>query len=67
MAKLKLNSIKLLGDVFEGLIGAIFVDTDMNYIKTKEIIMGFMESFIKYFTDIENVKATANFKYREYL
>jgi hypothetical protein len=39
----------------------------MDYIKTKEIIMGFMKNFIKYFTDIENVKATANFKYREYL
>jgi dsRNA-specific ribonuclease len=29
---IQINEIKLLGDVFEGLIGAILIDNDFNYI-----------------------------------
>ena len=35
----KIDSIKLLGDVFEALVGAIYLDREMNYVETKKIIM----------------------------
>lgn len=35
----KLNSIKILGDVFESFVGAIFIDLELDYVATKAIIM----------------------------
>jgi dsRNA-specific ribonuclease len=35
----KLNSIKILGDVFESFVGAIFIDLELDYMATKTIIM----------------------------
>jgi endoribonuclease Dicer len=41
-AKLKIGSLKVLGDVFESLIGAILIDLEFSYEATKEVIMGIM-------------------------
>ena len=35
----RIDSIKLLGDVFEALVGAIYLDKEMNYVETKKVIM----------------------------
>ena len=35
------SSIKILGDVFEALVGAIFIDLEMNYEDTKRVVMSF--------------------------
>lgn len=52
----QINEIKLLGDVFEGLIGAILIDQEFNYYRTKEIVWKMIGKYIEVFTNKENVK-----------
>ena len=64
----RIDSIKLLGDVFEALVGAIYLDREMNYLETKKIIMEMISDFLDHFTDLEESKnSSTNFKYQEYL
>ena len=48
--------IKITGDIFEALVGAIFVDSDFNFDLTKEIVMNLiLDKFIKHFTSMEQL------------
>jgi len=67
LANLKINAIKILGDVFEGLIGAIFIDQDFDYPKTRKIVMDMIGDYIKTFTDKDYVKDFPIFKYQTFL
>jgi dsRNA-specific ribonuclease len=48
----KVNFIKILGDVFEALIGAIFVDLGLDYCKTREITLSNTKDFLDHFTNL---------------
>ncbi len=63
LQQIQMNEIKLLGDVFEGLIGAILIDNDFNYYKTKEIVWKMIGKYIEVFTDKENVKGFTGINY----
>jgi hypothetical protein len=45
-----------LGDVFEGLIGAILIDNDFNYEMTKNIVWKMIGKYIEVFTDKSHIK-----------
>lgn len=60
----KVNSIKILGDVFEALVGAIFVDLELDYVATKAVIMKKMKDFLIHYTDMETLKKSSNYKYQ---
>jgi dsRNA-specific ribonuclease len=53
---IQVNEIKLLGDVFEGLIGAILIDNDFNYDVTKNIVWKMIGKYIEVFTDKNHIK-----------
>lgn len=38
--------IKILGDIFEAIIGAIFVDSEFNYILVKKVVLQLMMPFM---------------------
>ena len=63
----KISSIKILGDVFEALVGAIFIDNGMDYAITKKIVMEIIGEFLMHFTDLENLKKTGNYRFQKYL
>ncbi|CAD8179435.1 unnamed protein product [Paramecium pentaurelia] len=42
--------IKILGDVFESIVGAIFVDSSFNYDLTKQIVLKLLMPFMQHFT-----------------
>lgn len=63
----KVNSIKILGDVFEALVGAIFVDLELDYAQTKEVVMKIIKDFLIHYTDLETMKKSSTFKYKEFL
>lgn len=42
--------IKILGDIFESLMGAIFVDSVFNYDLTKSVIIKLLKPFMIHFT-----------------
>ena len=67
LTRKKISSIKILGDVFEALVGAIFVDNRMNYDKTRDIIMNLIKPFLKHFTDLENLRNSSSYKFHKYL
>jgi len=46
LQNVQINEIKLLGDVFEGLIGAILIDQKFDYYKTKEIVWKMIGKYI---------------------
>lgn len=48
----KINSIKILGDVFEALVGAIFIDLELDYNLTKAVIMKMIKDFLEHYTNI---------------
>lgn len=52
LIEMRINSIKILGDVFEALVGAIFLDVEMNYNSTKAIILNIIGEFLEHFTDL---------------
>jgi dsRNA-specific ribonuclease len=60
----KVSSIKILGDVFESLVGAIFVDLDFDYVATKAVVMKIIKDFLIHYTDLETLKKTSTFKYQ---
>ena len=46
----KINKIKILGDIFESLIGAIYIDSNLNYEIIKSVILSLMEKkFMEHF------------------
>jgi len=48
--ELKNESLKILGDLFEAFVGALFVDTEFNFAKTKQIVRSMIyEKFLKVF------------------
>jgi dsRNA-specific ribonuclease len=63
----KFRAIKILGDVFESLVGAIYVDTNFNYEATKTVLMNKIKSFIDHFASMSFVSQSPSFKYKEYL
>lgn len=67
LMNMKVHAIKLLGDVFEGLVGAIFIDCQFNYVKTKEVVLNFAGKFFNHFTEMDNLKVYPAYKFREYL
>lgn len=67
LIKQRITSIKILGDVFEALVGAIFIDNKMNYGITKQIMMNIMEKSLNHFTSLEKIQETDTFKFRKYL
>lgn len=66
-SNLKIGSLKVLGDIFESLVGAILMDTDFNYEETKHVVLNLTEKYIKHFTSIEFVRECPNYKFKEYL
>lgn len=66
-SQLKIGSLKILGDIFESLIGAILIDNEFRYEDTKVVVMSFMEKYIKHFTSLSFVRECPTFKYKEYL
>lgn len=48
----KINSIKILGDVFEALVGALFIDLELDYVLTKAVVMKMVKDFLVHYTDI---------------
>ena len=46
LIEMRINSIKILGDVFEALVGAIFLDLEMDYINTKVIVLNIIGDFL---------------------
>ncbi|CAK88583.1 unnamed protein product (macronuclear) [Paramecium tetraurelia] len=42
--------IKILGDVFESIVGAIFVDSSFNYDLTKQVVFKLLMPFMQHFT-----------------
>lgn len=60
----KVNSIKILGDVFESLVGAIFVDLELDYNATKSVVMRLIKDYLVHYTDLETMKKTSTFKYQ---
>ena len=66
-SKMKLGSLKVLGDIFESLIGAILIDNEFNYDDTKRIVLDLIEKYIKHFTSLSFVQECPTFKYKEYL
>ena len=55
LIKQKITSIKILGDVFEALVGAIFIDNKMDYNITKRIVMNMIEKSLDHFTSLEKI------------
>ena len=48
--ELKNESLKILGDLFEAFVGALFVDTEFSFAKTKQIVRSMIyEKFLKVF------------------
>ncbi len=46
----------MLGDIFESLIGAIYLDSNLNYELVKSIILRLMEEkFMKHFSSINQI------------
>lgn len=66
-SKLKIGSLKILGDVFQSLVGAILIDNEFRYEQTKAVVMGLMQKYIKHFTSITFVEQCPTYKYKEYL
>lgn len=64
MIDAKVNSIKILGDVFEALVGAIFIDLELDYVQTKFVIMKIIKDYLVHYTDLETMKKTSTFKYQ---
>lgn len=56
-----------MGDVFESLIGAIFIDNEFSYEDTKMIVMQMIEPYIRHFTDMSFIEQSPNYKFKEYL
>ena len=50
LLNLKVHALKLLGDVFEALVGAIFIDCDFSYTRTKDVMMNMAGKFFNHFT-----------------
>lgn len=53
-----------MGDVFEALVGAIFLDLEMDYYKTKAIVFKLIIEFLEHYTDLETIKSSNHFKCR---
>ena len=67
LVKQRITSVKILGDVFEALVGAIFIDNNMDYSTTKAIMMNIMETPLSHFTRLENIEETSSFKFQKFL
>jgi endoribonuclease Dicer len=63
----KLQYIKVLGDVLEALIGAIFLDVGLDYPKTKETTLRITNRFLMHFTNMETMKKSSRAKLQNYL
>lgn len=59
--------LKVLGDVFEAYIGAVFLDSQFNYVYTRNICRRLMLPFIDHFTSTEMIKHYPQYKMVEYL
>lgn len=66
--ELKNKSLKILGDLFEAFVGALFIDTGFNFNITKSIIKNMIyEKFIKVFSSEEYVNKLPEKKLKDIL
>lgn len=67
IAELKLDALKLLSDVFEALVGAIFIDNDFNYNSSRDVVLGVMGNFIQRFTSSDFVTTSPIKLFKDFL
>lgn len=48
--------VKILGDVFESIVGAIFVDSEFNYKLIQEVIINLLKPFMEHFTSPNQIQ-----------
>lgn len=60
------TNIKILADIFEALVGAIFIDTGFDYSKTKEIVLKMAHGIIQEFSDQEYLDSLPINKVKKY-
>ena len=60
------NYIKLTADIFEAIIGAIYLDTNQCLGKTKDILRRLYGNYLKELTSEEYIKRSPKFKFDEF-
>jgi dsRNA-specific ribonuclease len=63
----ELAPLKVLGDIFEACIGAVFLDTGFDYAYTRQICKRLMLPFIDHFTSPDMIRHYPQYKMIEYL